>query len=150
MCKDVRTSYWLVYWNSNNHSRSDRAEWIMSWGVAGGPSLWTWSSLICERDLPWEWSGDNPLRPNSAEFGDHHRCMPPRDPTSLTHIRILSLESCNWAFFVMIFILWTAWFLLFQLAYHFLSMLFSLCVSFAMITYLWCEQRRIQMKTPLS
>jgi len=27
---------------------------------------------------------------------------------------------------------------------------FLVCFSFAMITYCWCEQRRIQMKTPLS
>jgi len=35
--------------------RSDRAEWIMSWGVAGGHSLWTLSSLRREGDLPCEW-----------------------------------------------------------------------------------------------
>ena len=52
VCKDVRTPYWLVSRNSNNHSCSDRAEWIMSWGVAEGPSLWTWSSLRREGDLP--------------------------------------------------------------------------------------------------
>jgi len=55
----------------------------MSYGVAGGPSLWTWSSLRREGDLPCEWLGDNPLRPNSAEFGNHHMCMPPRGPMSL-------------------------------------------------------------------
>jgi len=32
----------------------------MSWGVARGPSLWTWSSLRREGDLPCEWLGDNP------------------------------------------------------------------------------------------
>jgi len=37
-----------------------------------------------EGDLPWEWLGDNPLSPNSAEFGNLHRCKPPRDPMSLT------------------------------------------------------------------
>jgi len=45
VCKDMRTQYWLVSWNSNNHSRADRAEWIMSWGVAGGSSFWTGSVL---------------------------------------------------------------------------------------------------------
>jgi len=84
VCKDVRNPYWLVSWNSNNHSRSDRAEWIMSWGVAGGPSLWTWSNLRREGDLPWEWLGDNPLCPNSVEFRNLHRCKPPRAPMSLT------------------------------------------------------------------
>jgi len=80
VCKDVRNPYWLVSWNSNNHSCSDRAEWIMSWGVVGGPSLWTWS----EGDLPWERSGDNPLCPDSAEFGNRYRCKPLRVPMSLT------------------------------------------------------------------
>jgi len=56
----------------------------MSGGVAGGPSLWTRFSHRCEGDLPWEWLGDNPLRPNSVEFGNRHRCTPPRDPISLT------------------------------------------------------------------
>jgi len=41
-------------------------------------------SLRREGDLPCEWLGDNPLRPNSAEFGNHHRCTPPRNPISLT------------------------------------------------------------------
>jgi len=41
VCKNMRNPYWLVSWNSNNHSRSRRVEWIMSWGVAGDPSLWT-------------------------------------------------------------------------------------------------------------
>ena len=38
----------MVSWNSNNHSSSNRAEWIMSWGVAGGHRHWTWSSLDVE------------------------------------------------------------------------------------------------------
>jgi len=58
----VWNPYWLVSWNSNNHSCSDKAEWIMSWGVAGGPSLWTWSSPRREGDLSWERSGDNYCR----------------------------------------------------------------------------------------
>jgi len=37
-----------------------------------------------EGDLPWEWLGDNPLSPNSAEFGNHHKCKLPRDPKLLT------------------------------------------------------------------
>jgi len=37
----------------------------------------------CERDLPWEWLGDNPLSLNSAEFGNLHRCKLPRDPMCL-------------------------------------------------------------------
>jgi len=41
-------------------------------------------SLRRERDLPWEWLGDNPLSPNSVEFGDRHWCTPPRAPMSLT------------------------------------------------------------------
>jgi len=45
----------------------------MSGGVAGGPSLWTRFSHRREEDLPWEWLGDNPLCPNSAEFGNRHR-----------------------------------------------------------------------------
>ena len=84
VCKDVWNPYWLVSWNSNNHSHSDRVEWIMSWGVAGGPSLWTWSSPRREGDLPWERSGDNPLCPDSAEFGNRCRCKPPRAPMLLT------------------------------------------------------------------
>jgi len=65
VCKDVWNPYWLVSWNSNNHSCSNRAEWVMSWGLAGGPSLWTRSSPRREGDLPWEWSGDNYLCPYS-------------------------------------------------------------------------------------
>ena len=76
--------YWLVSWNSNNHSRSNRAEWIMSWGVAGGLSLWTWSSPRREGDLPWERSGEDSLCPDSAESRNHCRCKPPRAPMSLT------------------------------------------------------------------
>jgi len=41
-------------------------------------------------------------------------------------------------------------FFLFQLAYPSRLCLFSLCVLLAMITYGWCEQSRIQIKTPLS
>jgi len=80
VCKDVWNPYWLVSWNSNNHSRSDRVEWIMSWGVAVGPSLWTWSSPRREGDLPWERSGEDSLCPDSAEFGNCCRCKPPRAP----------------------------------------------------------------------
>jgi len=83
-CKGVRNPYWLVSWNSNNHLRSDRVEWIMSWGVAGGPSLWTWSSPRREGDLPWERSGDKPLCPDSAESRNRCRCEPPRAPMPLT------------------------------------------------------------------
>jgi len=36
-----------------------------------------------EGDLPWEWLGDNSLSLNSAEFGNLHRCKPPRDPIGL-------------------------------------------------------------------
>ncbi|QCE15622.1 hypothetical protein DEO72_LG11g2634 [Vigna unguiculata] len=35
-------------------------------------------------DLPWERSGEYSMCPNSAEFGNRHRCKPPRDPMSLT------------------------------------------------------------------
>jgi len=56
----------------------------MSGGVAGGPSLWTRFSHKRKGDLPWEWLGDNPLCPNSAEFGNRHGCTPPRDLMSLT------------------------------------------------------------------
>jgi len=41
----------------------------MSWGVAGGPSLWTWSSLRREGDLPCERSGDNSLCPTLQSLG---------------------------------------------------------------------------------
>jgi len=60
VCKDVRNLYWLVSWNSNNRSSSDRVEWIMSWGVAGGPRRLTRSSLRRGGDLPWERSGEYP------------------------------------------------------------------------------------------
>jgi len=38
----------------------------------------------CKGYLPWEWLGDNPLCPNFAEFGNRHRCKPPRAPMPLT------------------------------------------------------------------
>jgi len=78
VCKDVRNPNCLVSWNSNNHSRSDRVEWIMLWGVAGGPRHWTWSSPRREGDLPWERSGEYSMRPDFAEFGNRCRCKPPR------------------------------------------------------------------------
>jgi len=84
VCKDVRNPYWSVSWNSNNHSRLDRVEWIMPWGVAGGPSHWTWSSPRREGDLPWERSGEYSMCPDSAESGNRYRCKPPRAPMSLT------------------------------------------------------------------
>jgi len=34
-------------------------------------SHWTWSGPTHEVDLPCWWLGDNPLRPNSVEFGNH-------------------------------------------------------------------------------
>jgi len=52
VCEDMRTPDSLVSWNSNNHSRSCRAKWIMSWGVARGPSLWTWSVLDAKETYP--------------------------------------------------------------------------------------------------
>jgi len=84
VCKDVKNPYWSVSWNSNNHSRSDRVEWIMLWGVAGGSSHWTWSSPRCEGDLPWERSGEYSMCPDSAESGNRYRCKPPRAPMLLT------------------------------------------------------------------
>ena len=74
----------MVSWNSNNHSSSDRVEWIMSWGVAGGPRHRTRSSLRRGGDLPWERSGEYSMCRNSAESGNRYRCKPPRAPTSLT------------------------------------------------------------------
>jgi len=76
----------LVSWNSNNHSSSDRVrvEWIVSWGVPGGPRRRTWSSLRRGGDLPRKRSGENSMCPDSAEFGNRYRCKPPRAPTSLT------------------------------------------------------------------
>jgi len=79
VCKDVWNPYGLVSWNSNNHSRSDRVEWIMSWGVTGGPSLWTWSSPRRKGDLPLERLGDNSLCLDSIESGNRYRCKPPRE-----------------------------------------------------------------------
>ena len=84
VCKDVRNLKWLVSWNSNNHSSPDRVEWIMSWGVAGGPHRRTWSSLRRGGDLPWERSGEYSMCPDSTESGNRYRCKPPRAPTSLT------------------------------------------------------------------
>ena len=101
----------------------------MSWGVAGGPSLWSWSSLRREADLPWEWLGDNPLCPNSVEFRNLHRSKPPRAPMSLTQSGIESkklyiIELCftNNMYDVDCMIS------LNSISLRFLFMLFSLCV----------------------
>jgi len=50
----------------------------MSGGVAGGPNLWT-RSVIDEKGV-YLGSGwvNTPCAQNSAEFGNRHRCKPPR------------------------------------------------------------------------
>jgi len=123
VCKDMRNLYWMVSWNSNNHSRSCRVEWIMSWGVAGGPSLWIWLSLRHEGDLPCGWLGDNCLCPNSAKFGKLHRCKPPRAQCRLHNPDIESriiyiIVICFW----LIILIWIVWFLLILVSSPFLFM----------------------------
>ncbi|QCD97471.1 hypothetical protein DEO72_LG6g2181 [Vigna unguiculata] len=64
----------------------------MSGGVAGGPSLWTRFSHRREGDLPWKWLGDNPLCPNSAEFGNCHRSA---YPCFLCSCLVLYVSFCD-------------------------------------------------------
>jgi len=56
----------------------------MSGGVAGGPSLWTWSIIDAKGTYPGSGWVITPCAQNSAKFGNHHRCKPPRAPMSLT------------------------------------------------------------------
>ena len=42
-----------------------------------------------EGDLPYVWLDDNPLRPSSAKFRNHHRYTPLRSPMSSACIQII-------------------------------------------------------------
>jgi len=70
---DIRIHFGL-YPFSNKHSHSSRMKRVMWWREEGCPSHYTWSSLVHKGNLPCEWLGDNPLRPNSIEFGNHRMC----------------------------------------------------------------------------
>ena len=56
----------------------------MSRGVAGGPSLWTRSVIDANETYPGSGWVITLCAQNSAKFGNHHRCKPPRAPMSLT------------------------------------------------------------------
>jgi len=56
----------------------------MSGGVAGGPSLWTWSVIDTKGTYPGSGWVITPYAQNSAEFRNCYRCKPPRAPMSLT------------------------------------------------------------------
>ena len=56
----------------------------MSGGVAGGPSLWIRSVIDVKGTYPGSGWVNTPYAQNSAEFGNRHRCKPPRALMSLT------------------------------------------------------------------
>ena len=100
----------------------------MSWGVAGGPSLWTWSSPRREGDLPWERSGDNSLCPDSVVW-EPLQVQATKSSNVAYTIRISSLELYKWAMCYEWYLYCKLYhFLLFQLAYHFVYVCLSLCV----------------------
>jgi len=132
----------------------------MSWGVAGGPSRWTW--LVLDAKGTYLGSGRvitpcaQTLQSLGTVTGACHQEIQCRLHNPDIQSRVMYLcyvvmhlsnyndYEHNW----LIFIIWTAWFLLFKLAYP-----SCLCCPICMFSplqwspYNWCEQRKNQMKT---